>query len=208
MNDHQSWKHSREGTHFNCEKHAGDVCCGCKPKEDCAFDNKSLHEVIQDKELMKEILGDAAREASKEQADMVARANKPNEERCEVCKHREVCDCCYNTYEPCSCAKAIPDNKPNEEEKENKNKPMPILTKSEIQKLVEGATSITMLSQHWSNPEWAIVNRLPDIASTAIKAIDDIDWMRQTIHRAHHEGPLEDCKQSICRLYLDTYAPT
>lgn len=27
---------------------------------------------------------------------------------------------------------------------------------------------------------------------------DTIDWMRQTIHRAYHEGPLEDCRHHTC----------
>lgn len=26
----------------------------------------------------------------------------------------------------------------------------------------------------------------------------DIEWMRQTVHRAHHEGTLEDCRKNTC----------
>jgi len=36
----------------------------------------------------------------------------------------------------------------------------------------------------------------------AIQAADalakDFEWVKQTVHRAHHEGPLEGCKKNTC----------
>jgi hypothetical protein len=28
--------------------------------------------------------------------------------------------------------------------------------------------------------------------------IDQVRWLRQTVHQAHHEGPIEECKKSTC----------
>lgn len=30
----------------------------------------------------------------------------------------------------------------------------------------------------------------------------DIDWMRQTVHRAHHDGPLDQCRKNTCAYAL------
>ena len=36
--------------------------------------------------------------------------------------------------------------------------------------------------------------------------LDLIDWMRQTVHRAHHDGPLNECRKSVCHAALDRLA--
>jgi len=30
------------------------------------------------------------------------------------------------------------------------------------------------------------------------KLVDVLDWFRQTVHRAHHEGPLDECPRNTC----------
>lgn len=38
-----------------------------------------------------------------------------------------------------------------------------------------------------------------DVLKKRVEELErDIDWMRQTIHRAHHEGPLDECKKNTC----------
>lgn len=36
--------------------------------------------------------------------------------------------------------------------------------------------------------------------------LDLIDWMRQTVHRSYHEGPLNECRKSVCHAALDVLA--
>lgn len=31
-----------------------------------------------------------------------------------------------------------------------------------------------------------------------VKLRETIDWLRQTYHRAHHEGPLDECEKNTC----------
>lgn len=36
------------------------------------------------------------------------------------------------------------------------------------------------------------------------RLLEAVDWIRQTVHRAHHEGNLEDCEKNTCAYAIGT----
>jgi len=39
---------------------------------------------------------------------------------------------------------------------------------------------------------------LPDMAFCSTCTRETLDWLRQTVHRAHHSGPLDECLKNTC----------
>ncbi|KKN06337.1 hypothetical protein LCGC14_1078330 [marine sediment metagenome] len=76
---------------------------------------------------------------------------------------------------------------------------------------IRGVTSGALLGNtHACTRLHACLTALEADAATAsyfekkdLDLLDLIDWMRQTVHRAYHDGPLNECRRSVCHAALD-----